>query len=592
MSKKNRMFTFLFIITSVLFVFTFMIQPAPGAQASAAPVSGPCFQLYLPMIIGGAETSAKAARQAKDALVPDVPPASCSESGVHPDFNNDGFADLAIGVPDEDVTQGLTYDNAGAVHVIYGSGDGLVALAAQAVIDDQLWHRGVDGLDQIAVNTDDDFGSALGYGDFNKDGYDDLAIGIPGSLVGPQDGAGAVQILYGSADGLTVTGSQSWSQGSDNIDGVPEAGDNFGASLTGGDFNDDGYADLAIGAPREDVKNPNDDAGAINILYGSAEGLRAFGDDILTQDVVGFPASSAEQDDEFGTTLTTGDFNGDGIDDLAVGTPYEDNGAGFDSAGAVQIFFGSANSGLVHPTDGVINPQHIRADSPGVDNAMEAFDQFGYALAAADFNKDGYDDLAVGVPFETHGSGPGSIPYAGAVNIIYGSASGLDTTLGAPIFHQGLPDMESEPNAMEYFGFSLTTADFDNDGYGDLAVGVPGDKIFGTAIGSAHVLYGAAGGLTTEFDKIIYDGANPELSDDFGFAVTSADFNGDGYAELAVGAPNDDPIDLPVDNVGSVFVYYSDEAGVSQPNYQNWYQGHNGVAGAPELGDHFGQELP
>src|SRR6185369_11647957 len=116
------------------------------------------------------------------------------------------------------------------------------------------------------------FGSALAAGDFDFDGFCDLAIGIPGKDVGTEAEAGAVRIMYGGAAGLGATGAQLFDQNAPLIDDVAEAGDHFGSALAARDFDGDGFADLAIGVPGEDV-GAAVDAGAVNVLYGRAQGL-------------------------------------------------------------------------------------------------------------------------------------------------------------------------------------------------------------------------------------------------------------------------------------------------------------------------------
>jgi hypothetical protein len=108
-------------------------------------------------------------------------------------------------------------------------------------------------------------------GDFNKDGYADLAIGIPDQTVGAAADAGSVQILYGSKAGLSAVKrpgtaglpTQVWTR--TDLQGTASAGDRFGAALAVGDFNRDGYVDLAIGAPGQEVGG-NDGAGAVYIM--------------------------------------------------------------------------------------------------------------------------------------------------------------------------------------------------------------------------------------------------------------------------------------------------------------------------------------
>jgi hypothetical protein len=116
--------------------------------------------------------------------------------------------------------------------------------------------------------------------DFNGDGAADLAIGAPGESLGSGQGsAGVVHVLYGSAGGLTAAGSQLWSQGSGGVGGIAEVGDGFGFALASGAINAGGQADLAIAAPGEDVGRVMD-AGAVNVLYGSAGGLTAAGNQV------------------------------------------------------------------------------------------------------------------------------------------------------------------------------------------------------------------------------------------------------------------------------------------------------------------------
>ena len=119
-------------------------------------------------------------------------------------------------------------------------------------------------------------------GDFNGDGFPDLAIAAPGESVGSATGAGDVHVVYGSGSGLGSGSSQTWTQNDLGGGEGAAAGNMFGAALAAGDFNGDGYAELAIGAPGEDVGS-NGDAGAVHILYGSADGLAASGEQTLTQ---------------------------------------------------------------------------------------------------------------------------------------------------------------------------------------------------------------------------------------------------------------------------------------------------------------------
>ncbi|NEQ15398.1 MAG: hypothetical protein F6K44_16900, partial [Moorea sp. SIO3E2] len=249
------------------------------------------------------------------------------------DFNGDRRGDLAIGTPNEDVG-GET--NRGKVNVLRGSSTGLTSFGSQ------LWNQ--DNLAGSSTEAFDRFGDTLISGDFNGDGYDDLAVGTPYEDWGSTTNTGIVNIINGSFFGLTSTGNKFFTQTA-FPQGGDEAGDRFGSSLAAGDFDGDGYDDLAIGAPYEDLDG-NSDVGKVNVLQGSSTGLTSFGSQLWEQN--NLSGSFNEAFDRFGETLTSGDFNGDGYDDLAIGTPHEDLGSIKDT-GIVNIingsFFGLTSTG-------------------------------------------------------------------------------------------------------------------------------------------------------------------------------------------------------------------------------------------------------
>ncbi|HXJ67052.1 MAG TPA: CSLREA domain-containing protein, partial [Actinomycetota bacterium] len=219
-----------------------------------------------------------------------------------------------------------------------------------------------------------------------------------------------------------------------------------------------------------------------------------------------------------GGAAVSGDFDGDGFDDLAIGVPGETPTLSFATgAGAVVVVPGSP-SGL----DGAASVI-LTQGSNGVKDTPEAGDGFGSALAAGDFNGDGRDDLAVGVP----GEEVGSVVAAGAVNVIYGTATGLGTGGKNQMFMQDTPGVVNEAEAGDRFGSSLAAANLGKTSQADLAVGVPGEGV-GTAAGAGgvNVLYGSATGLATTGNRFWSQNTRgiaetAEAGDAFGFAVAA-----------------------------------------------------------------------
>jgi hypothetical protein len=153
------------------------------------------------------------------------------------DFGRGGQDDLAIGVAGEGA-------RSGAVNVLYGSRTGLTAAG------NQRWTqagRGVPG----KRGAGEQFGLSLAAGHLAGGSRADLAIGVPGDRVGGATGAGSVNVLFGSAAGLTSRGAELWNQGSRGIKGLAETGDRFGQSVAVGHFRGRRTADLAVGAPEE-----------------------------------------------------------------------------------------------------------------------------------------------------------------------------------------------------------------------------------------------------------------------------------------------------------------------------------------------------
>jgi hypothetical protein len=456
----------------------------------------------------------------------------------------------------------------------------------------------------LVPQDDDHFASSLAVGDFDGDGADDLATGMPdddGEVGSEVLNAGLVVIRYGASGGGLGAEIQLLRQSGGGL----EPGDRFGFALASCDFDGDGFDDLAVGTPFEDVFSVVA-AGAVFVFHGTSVGLETNILQLFTQDNPGLPDSS-EAFDWFGAALACADFDADGFDDLAVGAPGESSGS-FGSAGAVFGLTGAVG-GLV-PSFGFgqdlqAGPSHefgrslaagdwngdgfgdLAAGAPGADSdrgalevrfgsavgiglaglsltetdiggLSEAFDFFAFSLAGADFDGDGRDDLAVGIPREDFGVG-GSVLDCGQLNVLYGAPGGFDfgrTQFWAQDNILGAGTSE----AGDLFSLAMAAGDFDRDGRDDLAIGAPGEFVLGPEDGAATVIMGSPAGLTADRHRGIaaglggFPGDATQHNRQFSFSLAAGDFDADGHADLAIGAPLED--ENGVVNTGAEIVLY------------------------------------
>lgn len=507
------------------------------------------------------------------------------------DFNGNGTADLAIGVPYQNVGSAT---DAGEVHIMYTAPCCGVMSTSNIVLRPGVY--GISG----SPATYERFGAALAIGNFDGDDYHDLAIGVPGRAVSGRSYAGAVVIVYGSASGLSGGRTATFTQDTSGIADAAESNDEFGSALAAGDFNHDGRDDLLIGVPREDIDGYSN-AGVVHVLYGTSTGLSATNSQLWYQNEN--LDGSADDDDRFGQALAAGDFDNDGYDDAAIGVPGDLS----NSAGAVNILYGSSAR---LTSDG---NHRLYRDIAGMEEDSDAGDEFGSALAAGDFNGDGADDLAIGaygdtLPNPDPGSGSGLadywFEYAGSVSVVYGVENvGLSVTDAAgnatdEFWSQnstGINDCAAEP--ADWFGYALTVGDFDSDGYDDLAIGVPGEAIGSVAAaGMVNVIYGRGDGLhysgSQNWHQDTTNVAGAAQADDiFGWALAAADFDGDGHDDLVAGVPQEDV--NGVSYAGAINVIYGMDGstgGLDADGNACWHRADSGM-GSLQSGAQFGRVL-
>lgn len=425
------------------------------------------------------------------------------------DFNGDGKVDVAVGAPKDTVGGAAS----GSVSVFSGSASGI-----------GTGKRLTQSNAGLSNEAGDLFGAALAAGDFNKDGFADLAVGAPGEVIGTVK-SGDIVVFSGSASGLST--GQGFNQSTGG--GADEAGDAFGSALAAGDFNGDGFADLAIGVPGEVPANETVKGGLVFVFKGSASGVVA-GWSTTQEDSGG----STEADDEYGAALAAGNVTGTSHADLVVGAPGEAVGSGPADAGSVYVVPGAASG----KSTGFMITQ---SDGGG---SSELGDRFGSALAVANVDKDAFADIAVGVP----GEAPGSAPAGGSVMVFPGGTTTVDT--GFPVQESGGGEAVT---AGDKFGSALAARDANGDGFADLLIGAPG-KTYGsaTAAGVSFLFNGGprASGSTVsvklgrrlaQTDAVM----DNETNDAFGSAVALGDVTGDGKPEALIGASGEAPAGGP-----------------------------------------------
>ncbi|WDV53311.1 FG-GAP repeat protein [Streptomyces coeruleorubidus] len=390
-------------------------------------------------------------------------------------------------------------------------------------------------------------------GDFNGDGYRDVAVGVPVGTDGSW-GAGWVGVVYGTSAGIDPTRRKILTQSGSVNPGSPEGDDQFGAALTVADFDGDGYSDLAVGAPGEDY-SPNADQGSITLYWGGPSGL---GSAAMVKDPV------AKDGNKFGGALTAGDFDGDGHTDLAsynallstvsiLKGPFTRTG-GWSSAATAPLpeasayATGSLSSGNVSgdaADDLVVQYRTLRGgterawyfegSASGAGLLEKAVLPHSHTSAIGDIDHDGHADIVVADSYETKAVG-------GAVMVLYGDAAGPGAGRATTVLTQNSAGVPGASESGDRFGAALSVGDVTGDGYADVALGVPGEDIGSlTNAGSTVLLRGSASGIVASGNQSLTQDTSgipgaAESGDKFGSFVLLSDIDGNGRADLAASA--------------------------------------------------------
>tara|TARA_B100000073_G_scaffold29194_1_gene22297 strand:+ start:2891 stop:5410 length:2520 start_codon:yes stop_codon:yes gene_type:complete len=391
------------------------------------------------------------------------------------DFNGDGFDDLVVSAPKEDI--GSIIDT-GQIWIFAGSSTGLAETA-------KVFHQGA--LDSSGGNeTGDKWGSMLSVGDFNGDGYEDLIVAAPEKDKDGKTDVGKISILYGSSSGLSANESQDIDQETKGIPDGGEENDKWGSALASGDFNNDGFSDLAVGAPGEKY-GQFPEAGAVTLLYGSPSGITTDNSFRLHQNIPLVPDRN-EAYDHWGGVLTSGDFNNDGFTDLAVGAPNESSGKK-KQTGAVTVMFGS-EQGIR-----ITGSSRLHQGSFDVPGRNEQGDRWGSVLISGDFNGDTFEDLAIGAPAESLDS----VQRAGAVTILFGNSKGISGR-GSISIDQNTDGFQIGAEPADHWGDALEALDMNGDGKSELVVAASGESL-GTQFdtGLLTLFWGTETGISPNF---------------------------------------------------------------------------------------------
>lgn len=359
------------------------------------------------------------------------------------DFDGDGRDEVAV-----DTTSGGPL-NSGGVYILDRATNGTWSVQAEIRAGGAY-----PGAPQASAR----LGSSMAVGDFNDDGYDDLALGLRGQIVSGLDNAGAVMITYGGAGGISATGARLINRNSDGLTFAPREDDYYGWALAAGDFDGDGADDLAVGVPNATCPDGSWRGGGVVVLRGSAaNGITNAQSRIWRPGVLGV-AGDCNNTANFGQTLATGRFDFNTYADLAIGAPV-----GGSTPSAVHVLYGTP--------DGLDANGNQRIAAPAVPGDNDS--RFGNTLATGRLAHrcSGIicrgDSLVISAPFTL----VNGVSRAGTVWLVNAAFGGPLDPAGMRAIAPLSPLDIAAPQDNAQFGNALAIADFNGDARADLAIG-------------------------------------------------------------------------------------------------------------------------